>query len=108
MVWLSFADPESSELMMGPIPSWYENERKALELRHAKGRIDDAELERALADLERRYEEMLDRLDGTYRIPDCGQPRDSKMRSRISSTVPRPWIRTYLGPPGSPASAHSR
>ena len=48
---------------------WYERERLRLELEHQSDRLNDAELEAALAALEARYEEMLDRLDGTYQIP---------------------------------------
>ena len=47
---------------------WYERERLKLEVRHTVGELDDAELEAALAALDRRLEEMLDRLDGTYQI----------------------------------------
>lgn len=48
---------------------WYEREREKLEHEHRNNRLSDSELERALADLEERYEAMLDRLDGTYEIP---------------------------------------
>lgn len=48
---------------------WYERERRALEHRHHTGLLGDAELVVALVDLERRYGEMLDRLDGTYQLP---------------------------------------
>ena len=54
---------------------WYEREREVLEARHARGEIDDAALDRALEDLDRRLEVMLERLDGTYRIP-SGPPAD--------------------------------
>ena len=45
---------------------WYDNERAALD-RRRKQLSEEAYLQ-ALAELDRRYEEMLDRLDGTYRI----------------------------------------
>jgi len=48
---------------------WYERERLKLELEHRGGRLSDAELESALTALETRYEEMVDRLDGTFEIP---------------------------------------
>ena len=48
---------------------WYESHRRVLHERHRRGKLDDEELRLALADLERRYEEMLARLDGTYEIP---------------------------------------
>ncbi len=49
--------------------AWYERERAALIARHDRGELDEAVLKTALEDLERRFEEMLDRLDGTYQIP---------------------------------------
>ena len=48
---------------------WYRNHRAVLERRHRRGEIDDAELERALDELERRLEEMVAHLNGTYQIP---------------------------------------
>ena len=48
---------------------WYDNERAALEARRRTEGWSDAEFEAALADLDRRYDEMLRRLDGTYQIP---------------------------------------
>jgi len=49
---------------------WLEDNRKALEARAARGELDEGDLARALSELERRYEEMVARLDGTYRLPD--------------------------------------
>jgi len=46
---------------------WYDNERTALDRRRKQ--LSEEEYLRALADLDRRYEDMLDRLDGTYRLP---------------------------------------
>ena len=48
---------------------WYENEREMLDARQRAGEISAKEYKNALAELERRYDEMLDRLDGTYQIP---------------------------------------
>jgi hypothetical protein len=48
---------------------WYENEREALDARHQAGEIGEQEYKKALSELERRYDEMLARLDGTYQIP---------------------------------------
>ena len=48
---------------------WYDNERAALEDRRRSEGWNDEEYETALADLDRRYDEMLRRLDGTYQIP---------------------------------------
>jgi hypothetical protein len=48
---------------------WYDNERTALEARRRTEGWSDEQYETALADLDRRYDEMLHRLDGTYQIP---------------------------------------
>ncbi len=49
---------------------WYDNERAVLEERKRRGELNEDAFAQALSDLDRRYEEMLDRLDGTYRIPE--------------------------------------
>lgn len=48
---------------------WYENERSAIDERLKSGEINAREYEDAIEDLDARYDEMLDRLDGTYQIP---------------------------------------
>jgi hypothetical protein len=48
---------------------WYDNEYAALDARRKSRSMDAAAFAAALADLDRRYDEMLDRLDGTYRLP---------------------------------------
>ena len=48
---------------------WYENERALIEHRYKTGEIADTEYEDAIGDLDRRYNDMLDRLDGTYQLP---------------------------------------
>ena len=48
---------------------WLDRQRAALEARHARGDLDEAELTTALEELDRRYDEMVDRLDGTFEIP---------------------------------------
>ena len=48
---------------------WLEANRVALTARRERGEIDEAELDAALLELDRRYEEMVARLDGTYEIP---------------------------------------
>ncbi len=48
---------------------WYANERSHLDSQLKTGALSQEAFEAALADLDRRYEEMLDRLDGTYAIP---------------------------------------
>ena len=47
---------------------WYQRELAQLHDLHRQGKLPE-ELEAAVADLDQRYEEMLDRLDGTYRLP---------------------------------------
>ncbi len=49
--------------------AWRDNQRLILEQRRQRGELDDADFEAALSELERRYEAMLDRLDGTFVIP---------------------------------------
>ncbi len=48
---------------------WYAREAEYLGARRRAGALDEAGYEAAMDDLERRYEAMLDRLDGTYRLP---------------------------------------
>ena len=48
---------------------WYEREREMLDARHRTGEIGEQEYKKALSELDRRYDEMLDRLDGTYQFP---------------------------------------
>ena len=48
---------------------WYDDERGLLEARFKAGEMSQQEYQDALGDLDRRYDEMLDRLDGTYQIP---------------------------------------
>lgn len=47
---------------------WYERELTFLRGRHTRGDVDDEQLAQAIEDLDRRYDEMVDRLDGTYWI----------------------------------------
>ncbi len=48
---------------------WYENERALIAHRYEKGEITGREHEDAIRELDRRYNDMLDRLDGTYQLP---------------------------------------
>ena len=47
---------------------WFEAQRAVLEARRARGEFDDAEIEAELRELDRRYDELVTRLDGTYEI----------------------------------------
>ena len=48
---------------------WLARELAALEQAYRAGRLNEGALERARERLMARYEQMLDRLDGTYRLP---------------------------------------
>ena len=48
---------------------WHENEYSALEIIYKKGEITDIEFKEQCTNLQKRYEEMLSRLDGAYQIP---------------------------------------
>lgn len=45
---------------------WYENQRRVIDLRRERGELDDARYQAELDDLERRYDEMLSRLDKPF------------------------------------------
>ncbi|MBW2590211.1 MAG: hypothetical protein JRD71_05765 [Deltaproteobacteria bacterium] len=47
---------------------WYKNEFEFIKRECKSGKITKQELKSALKELEKRYEEMSDRLDGTYQI----------------------------------------
>jgi hypothetical protein len=47
---------------------WLEAHRAAAEARRERGEISDEEYRSQLLELDRRYEEMVARLDGTYEI----------------------------------------
>ncbi len=55
------------------VDRWYERHRALLDARRANGELDDEDYARELEDLERRYEEMTERLDGSFQLPDRGQ-----------------------------------
>ena len=48
---------------------WYEAHRTAIEARRERGELDEPAYRAELAELERRYEDLVARLDGTYEIP---------------------------------------
>jgi len=48
---------------------WYENERAVIDERYRSGAINTRQYEDAIENLDNRYDEMVDRLDGTYQIP---------------------------------------
>jgi hypothetical protein len=45
---------------------WYENQRLRLDLRQRSGELTEEDAATALDELDRRYEAMLARLDGTF------------------------------------------
>ena len=49
--------------------AWLAARLVLLDERVRRGELDPADLERERTDLDRRYREMLDRLDGSYQIP---------------------------------------
>ena len=48
---------------------WYEDERAILDARYKAEEISEPEYKDALSELDRRYDEMVDRLNGTYQVP---------------------------------------
>jgi len=48
---------------------WYEDERAILNTRYKAGELSKHRYKDAVSELDRRYDEMLARLDGTYQIP---------------------------------------
>jgi hypothetical protein len=48
---------------------WYENQKALLTARRERGELDEPAFVEALAELDRRYEEMLARLDGSFQLP---------------------------------------
>ena len=48
---------------------WYENHRRALLARRERGELDERAFAEALDELDRRFEEMLTRLDGLFQLP---------------------------------------
>ncbi len=49
---------------------WYDNHLAAITSRHVRGQLDDDACRAAREKLDRDYEALLDRLDGTYQLPD--------------------------------------
>jgi hypothetical protein len=54
---------------------WYDNETAYLRDRLEKGELTASEYTAAREELDRRYEGMLRRLDGTYQLPNEQGPR---------------------------------
>jgi hypothetical protein len=51
---------------------WYEDQLRALEARRDAGEIDEATFNARREDLDRRRDEMVRRLDGTFQLPTRG------------------------------------
>lgn len=47
---------------------WHDDEQARLTIRRQRGELSDEELAAALENLERRYEQMVARLDGTFTV----------------------------------------
>jgi len=47
---------------------WYKNEFEFLKTQYKSSKLTDQELKSAMKELEKKYEEMCDSLDGTYQI----------------------------------------
>ena len=47
---------------------WFEAQRAVLEARRARGELGEAEMEAELRELDRRHDDLVARLDGTYEI----------------------------------------
>jgi len=48
---------------------WLQDQRALLEAQRGRGELNEEELARALDELDRRYEEMVARLDGSFQLP---------------------------------------
>ena len=57
---------------------WYANERAAIEAEHRAQGWSPERYDAALEDLDRRLDEMQQRLDGTYQIPDADRARAAR------------------------------
>ncbi len=62
---------------------WYENERLVIDVRFRSGKMNAREYKDAIDDLDCRYDDMLDRLDGTYQIPAKSGDDPCKLRVPI-------------------------
>lgn len=56
---------------------WFENERLRVELKQRAGELTAEEAALALEEIERRYEAMLARLDGTFPVASSRNVADS-------------------------------
>ena len=48
---------------------WYEDEFAILEAARKTGKMNEPQYQDAISQLDRRYDEMVKRLDGTYQLP---------------------------------------
>ncbi len=48
---------------------WHEDQRALLEARHERGELSDAEFTAVVEELDRKYDAMVARLDGTFQLP---------------------------------------
>jgi hypothetical protein len=69
---------------------WYDNERLRLEMRRREETLSAEELASALEDLDRRYDEMVTRLDGTFAIARQKPPDEAHAVGPPASRPTRP------------------
>jgi len=48
---------------------WYDGQRLRLDMRRRNAELSEDEYQAALAELDRRYDQMVKRLDGTFELP---------------------------------------
>ncbi len=49
--------------------AWYDRERAVIDAKRQRGELDEAALAAALEDLDRRYEQLVARLDKPFELP---------------------------------------
>jgi hypothetical protein len=50
--------------------TWYASHVAVLQLRRERGELTETEFVEAVAELDRRFEDLVKRLDGSYQIPE--------------------------------------
>jgi hypothetical protein len=55
------------------VDQWYENQRRLIEARKDRGELEEAAYQAELDALEVRYEQMTDRLNRSYELPESSR-----------------------------------